>query len=64
MSYAEYVNAVKDNFKKVGGYSDSEADAFLSKNEQMLRKHYDGFNNRNVAGYSPVATASCLDMMY
>ena len=64
MSYAEFVKLVRDNFKKCGDYTDKETDDFLAKNEKMLREHYEGFTNDNIAGYSPIATASCLDMMF
>ena len=63
MSYNEFVTETKKAFTKMG-YTDAETDKYFKAKESILRRNYEGFNERKVAGYSPSATASCLDMMY
>lgn len=65
MSYNDYVTAVAKNFKKCG-YTDKDTDKYFATKEvsALLRKHYEGYNDKKFASYSPEATASCLDMMY
>ena len=64
MTYKEYYNEV---YKFVSNYlPDEDIDEYLSRPDinEMLLQHYDGYTKHNVAGYSPAATANCLDYMY
>ncbi len=64
MTYEEYYNEVYKLL--LNYYSDKDANEYLLRPDikEMLLQHYDGYTKRNVAGYSPVATANCLDYMY
>ena len=64
MTYEEYYNEVYKHL--LNYYSDKDANEYLSRPDikEMLLQHYDGYTKRNVAGYSPAATANCLDYMY
>lgn len=64
MTYEEYYNEV---YKQLSYYySKKDIDEYLSRSDikEMLLQHYNGYTKRNVAGYSPAATANCLDYMY
>ena len=43
---------------------DPEYEELKKELEEILEKHCEGYTKRDVAGYSPEATAGCLDMMY
>lgn len=64
MTYEEYYNEIYKHL--LNYYSDKDANEYLSRPDikEMLLQHYDGYTKRNVAGYSPAATANCLDYMY
>jgi hypothetical protein len=64
MTYEEYYNEV---YKLVSNYlPDEDIDEYLSRPDikEMLLKQFDGYTKNNIAGYSPAATANCLDYMY
>ena len=65
MSFNEYKSKVVKMFKSCG-YSDADTSKYFSTKQvdELLRKHYEGFTDNGIAGYSPEATASCLDMLY
>ncbi len=64
MTYEEYYNKVREYLSYC--LAGKDVDEYLSRLEikEMLLKHYDGYTKNNVAGYSPEATATCLDYMY
>lgn len=66
MSYNDFVREVKKIFKDDYEYPMDKMNAYFSRSDviELLRKHYEGYTEDNIAGYSPAATASCLDMLY
>ena len=66
MTYEEFVNEIKKIFRDDYGYPKAQMNEYFSRSEvdELLRRHYAGYTEDNIAGYSPAATASCLDMLY
>lgn len=65
MRFKEYREIVKITFMECG-YTEEEAEEFLKKPDilQLLVDHYEGYTRFGIGGYSPIATGSCLDLMY
>ena len=65
MSFNEYKSAVAKELLDYA-YTKEEIDKFLNKPkiDKVLRENYEEFSEQGTAGCEPVATASCLDMMY
>ena len=65
MSFNEYKSAVAKELLDYA-YTKEEIDKFLSKSniEKVLRENYAEYSEQGTAGCEPIATASCLDMMY
>ena len=65
MSFNEYKSAVAKELLNYA-YTKAEIDKFLVKPkiDKVMRDNYREFSEQGTAGTEPVATASCLDMMY
>lgn len=65
MSFNEYKSAVAKELLDYA-YTKEEIDKFLSKSKiaKVLRENYEEYSEQGTAGTEPIATASCLDMMY
>ena len=65
MSFNEYKSAVAKELLDYA-YTKEEIDKFLSKPKitKVLRDNYEEYSEQGTAGCEPIATASCLDMMY
>ena len=63
--YEEFKEKVFALFMK-NGYAEDEINAFFLRPniEELIERNYEGYTKRDVAGYSPEATAGCLDLMY
>lgn len=66
MSYNEYVNAVKTNFKKLkSNLTETEVNNYFSESETIdeLKEGYEVYSRNNKIGH-PMSKASNLVMMY
>lgn len=65
MSYNDFVKETKKVFSKYS-YSKEEVEKYFNTKDvqEILRENYEGYTERGIAGYSPAATASCLDMLH
>ena len=65
MSFNEYKSEVSKRLLNYG-YTTDEIKKFVSrpKIDKVLRTNYERYTEKHMAGCEPIATASCLDMMY
>ena len=65
MSFSEYKNEVAKELLDYS-YTKEEIEKFLNKPkiEKVMRDNYEEYSEQGTAGTEPIATASCLDMMY